>query len=118
MTTENKPESPSGKSIIDFLLGSGSYDGYWWHDIPKDKRPPFWWRTKLREEIAAKEEEVTHWKGGYQAANDTIKLLEEENAKLREALKELLPIAESFEYKGTNQYQLKIDRAKSLLNND
>lgn len=47
------------------------------------------------------------------------KLREEANnqytERLKISLKELIPIVESFEYKGLNQYQKNIDRAKSLL---
>src|SRR5688572_17263379 len=106
------------KSIIDFLLGSESYDGYWWDDKPKDKRPPFWWRTKLREEIQSlreqlkeKEETINWYREGiargdelyahlkfddkpftpYQLALQKVEGLEEENAKLREALNKMGP---------------------------
>jgi hypothetical protein len=42
--------------------------GYIWRE--KDKQIRYY-----VDQLAAKEEEITHWKGGYNAANETIKEL-------------------------------------------
>lgn len=72
------------KSIINFLLGSDSYDGYWWQETPRDKRPTYWWRTKLREELqslrdqlAAKDREISNLKEALKAIANPIKHMQE-----------------------------------------
>jgi DNA repair exonuclease SbcCD ATPase subunit len=40
----------------------------------------------LRDQLAAKDAEITHLKGGYQAANDVLKEKEKENAELRKQI--------------------------------
>lgn len=56
MKTEN--ERPK-QDIIEFLCGAGTYDGYQWQEATRDKRPHFWWRTKLREHVGGLQSRVS-----------------------------------------------------------
>lgn len=57
MKTENE-ERPK-QDIIEFLCGAGTYDGYWWGQTPKDKRPPYWWRRNLRDYVEGVQSRVS-----------------------------------------------------------
>lgn len=97
---EGKPEVK--QDIIEFLCGSGEYDGYWWGDNTLDKRPPFWWRSKLREHLASLQSEVSSLRAEKDKLAEWIKIQDEtlknytkvvlkrdaENATLKSDIKE------------------------------
>lgn len=72
MKTEK--ETPK-QDIIEFLCGSGTYDGYQWQEATRDKRPYFWWRTKLLEHVNGLQSRVSE--------------LEAENSRLEKEVEEL-----------------------------
>lgn len=49
------------ESIIPFLLGEHSFEGVWFGDeLPGYRTGKFWWRTKLREELASLRSEISN----------------------------------------------------------
>jgi hypothetical protein len=75
--TSGDHEKPE-QDIIEFLCGADDYDGLWFHETPRDKRPPFWWRRHLREH--------------QESARKRIEELEKENKSLKERLQSNSPV--------------------------
>src|SRR5688500_4750837 len=71
---EKKQFSP----IINFLLGSGEFDGVWFGDENKKTRGVFWWRRFLREEIESKDKEIAFLTAKLKASEEVKKPLLEE----------------------------------------
>lgn len=132
---------------VNFLLGSQPIDSLWYGDTPKDKRPHFWWRGNLRNEIeeivnqvATLTEDNAKLKAKIETMNNVLlgevgKLadamndvdrLTEENKKLREALKDLIFTASKLwddnkPLKDTEMFTVThpiIENAKIILHSD
>jgi hypothetical protein len=62
------------KTIINFLLGTESIDGYWFEDVIKDRKP-FWWRFHLRQYEEARDKEIKGLKEQIAELEEEVKTL-------------------------------------------
>lgn len=94
------------QDIIEFLCGAGTYDSLWWGQQPKDKRPTFWWRSHLRDEMEKYKQRVEELQKENEQKSSWLEAYKKSNAEFMKSLTDL-----KFEKERLEKENERLDRA-------